>query len=95
LKASFGNLVGGQIHRLHRFQRLDIFTEAGIGDAGGIGGDKFLADIAKPSQEILLTADERGLTLTIFPRKLSAQCLIFHGTKSVTGQFAFRAIPIG
>ena len=40
------NLGGGQIRWLHRFQRLDIFAEAGIGDAGGIGGDKFLADIA-------------------------------------------------
>jgi hypothetical protein len=34
------NFGGGQIRWLHRFQRLDIFTEAGIGDAGGIGGDK-------------------------------------------------------
>ncbi|HUZ08368.1 MAG TPA: hypothetical protein VMV89_12900 [Candidatus Paceibacterota bacterium] len=64
------NFGGGQIRWLHRFQRLDIFAEAGIGDAGGIGGDKFLADIAKTNQEILLTADERGLTLTNFLRTL-------------------------
>src|SRR5665213_847684 len=43
----------------------------------------------------ILTADERGLTLINFPRTLRPSCRIFLGTKSVTGQFAFRAIPIG
>ena len=40
------NFSGGQIRWLHRFQRLDIFAEARVIDAGGIGGDKFFADIA-------------------------------------------------
>jgi hypothetical protein len=66
------NSGGGQIRWLHRFQRLDILAEADIGDTGGIGGNKFLTDIAKPNQEILLITDERGLTPPIFQRKLRA-----------------------
>ena len=40
------NLGGGQIRRLHRFQRLDIFTKTNISNTGGVGGDELLSDIA-------------------------------------------------
>ncbi len=41
------NLGGGQILRLDGFQRLDVFMETRVGDAGGIGGNQLFADIPR------------------------------------------------
>ncbi len=40
------NLGGGQILRLHRFQRLDIFMETDIGNTGRVRRNQLFADIA-------------------------------------------------